>query len=155
MKAIDALKRLERAGSEHTRTTQKLREAAHKVTCQLAETVPHDIILPRNYVVTWADGYACDEGARWHKSVVVLMRKARLVTEYGQHYFVGSVVGMASLDLGQWDVKSYFPDQSRQDVLAFSADIADGLLEEISAFVEARAAENKNATGILKASSEK
>ncbi len=53
---INALKRLERAGSEESRATAKLREAAGAIADHIAELIPdaEGIVLPYGYVV---EGY--------------------------------------------------------------------------------------------------
>ena len=52
MSIIDSLKRLERAGSETSRVTEKLREAAKDVAERIIAAVPEDLwgtSLPRGY----------------------------------------------------------------------------------------------------------
>jgi hypothetical protein len=53
---IDALKRLERAGSENSRTTEKLKEAAGLTLDCLNELgIPADKLLPRGYTLNTLD----------------------------------------------------------------------------------------------------
>ena len=65
MNVIDALKRLERAGSENSRATAKLMEAAGAVSAVVVAMVPSGIDLPQRYMVRagalaswapWEDG---------------------------------------------------------------------------------------------------
>lgn len=46
---IDALKRLERWGSEDSKATQKLRDAASSLAAHISTLVPSDTELPRGY----------------------------------------------------------------------------------------------------------
>jgi hypothetical protein len=46
---VDALKRLERAGDEHSRATEKLRQAAYALSEHLRPLVPQREELPRGY----------------------------------------------------------------------------------------------------------
>lgn len=121
---IDSLKRLERAGAENSRTTEKLREAAVEVAIKIAVTVaPHDrtrVELPRGYeICAWED----EAGAAFG-----YLRPA----ESSDYFEAGATPSLASAQI-------------------FAADIASGLLDEIAAFLEERAAQNEQATATLEA----
>ena len=49
MSIIDDIKRLERIGSEDSKTTQKIIEAAHNVADLLIEIMPKGVTLPKQY----------------------------------------------------------------------------------------------------------
>jgi len=121
---IDALKRLERAGSENSRATQKLRESAtlvgNKISYEMG--LPRGIELPRGYTILG-------------------------VGEYNQPYLHQSV------GAGEWDGEPQFANveegASRDVLLRFAADIAEGWLDEVAAFLEERVRESDNAVQVL------
>lgn len=133
---VDALKRLERAGSENSRSTEKLREAARVVAGQVTLAViagdNENVMLPRLYQVIVNDN---------NQYVLFKMRPAT--------------------DEDRWD--EYCTDEykrvetveyhfaPRAAVLNFAADIADGLLDEIAAFLEERSQANEQAAQVLEA----
>ena len=127
---ISAVKRLERAGSENSRATQKLFEAAREVACFIEKQVPIRVQLPRGYYV------------RQISSNVGVEKF--LSTEYGR--LIDGIDGYLHGDLHRW-----IPGPDRATVLEFAKDIATGLLDEIADWLEARAAEAEQATEVLKA----
>lgn len=131
MSIIDAVKRLERSGQEHSKTTEKLREAAREVAGLIIRIVPEGETLPRGYLVvdTERDGLLLVQGVDNSGCPVYIN---------GRGYSGG---------LG------YTPDfslePSRDDVLIFARAIANGLIEEIAEWLEQRNAENAEASAIL------
>lgn len=128
---IDALKRLERAGDENSRSTKKLVEAAVTLADAIEPKCPAYVELPRGYEVvrlgTQDGGYS------------------RYLAKMGAHHHeVGNAVfGRAENDTDGYD---YFAPASRIDALTLAKDIAEGWLVELAEFLEARAAENGAAT---------
>lgn len=124
---IDSLKRLERAGSESSRATEKLNTAAATLATHLAELLPERELLPRGYVVRLA----------------------------------GDIRILASNASSSWDNEDYEDErwlngnERRRDwSLAFAADIADGLLDDLAGWLEVREAESATATECLRAAAE-
>ena len=140
---VDSLKRLERAGSERSRATEKLREAAAAVALEIIRHVPPGVELPGWYVVR------------------------RLTSNVGSEFFL---VLPGFHEPGSWenggpesadayidgtggylhgDFSCSIPAPSRAALLRFAADIAGGLLGEIADFIEKRNAEDARATECL------
>ena len=118
---INALKRLERAGSEHSRTTEKLVQAADQLADHIIETSL--MSLERN-------AYTGD--------VIADLPRA--------YYAVGPrriVLGRYVLEPQDSSVGS--GTATRMSALAFAQDIATGWLEELSSWLEQRAAEDEAA----------
>lgn len=131
---VNAVNRLTRAGSEDSRATAKLHEAANAVALLIEQECPVGVALPRGYMVrrvrsnvgsetylTWGD-------ARYDGDEVWIDGTGR--------YLHG-------------DFNAAIPDQTRAGSLMFAKDIADGLLDEIAALLEALAVEADRAAGVL------
>ncbi len=119
---INALKRLERAGSEHSRTTEKLVQAADQLADHIIETSL--MSLERNAPYT-GDVIADLPGA---------------------YYAVGPrriVLGRYVLEPEDSSVGS--GTATRMSALAFAQDIARGWLDELAEWLEKRAAEDEAA----------
>jgi hypothetical protein len=136
---INSLKRLERAGSENSRATEKLFEAAREVASLIEEIVPtvavQGLDVSEERSATLPRGY----------SVEVI---------FGNRYLVQG--GFDWITSGNWvdgtgthNDRITIPKATRAGVLQFSADIAGGLLDEISAWLEARKGEAEKASEIL------
>ncbi len=140
MTIIDAVKRLERAGGEHTRTTGKLREAARQVALEIQKSVPEGVDLPRGYRVV-------ERGSNIGREFYLESPLTPEGSSEDFFYVDGPEFG-AYLhgDFGAW-----IPGTPRSVVLRFAADIAGGLLDEITVWLEARAAEDTNASATLEA----
>lgn len=119
---INSLKRLERAGSEQSRTTEKLREAARVLGEHVVSQLPADVQLGANVY-----GYY-EEVDRMLPRNIVIDRQCQLA--YWDH-IIGRYVAV---------------DSSREMALRFAHDIADGWLNELAAWLEERAAEDAAAT---------
>lgn len=135
---INALKRLERAGSAISRATQKLFEAASIVAAEIEDACPTNVRLPRGYRV---ERYRSNVGAEYF-----LTHDAGL-DEYGcqRSDFVDGTGGYL-----HGDFSCPIPAQTRRGVMRFAEDIATGLLDEIAAFLEARTKEAEEKAMILK-----
>jgi hypothetical protein len=133
---INSLKRLERAGSENSRTTQKLKEATYKVADEIALRVAkagssdgqsylysdlYDELLPRDYFVTSSNGSSFRPELCYCKD-----RRKFAVVRYSKR-----------------------GEPSREQIQGFAKDIATGLLDEIATFLEQRAQENEQAATTL------
>lgn len=132
---VTSLKRLERAGSETGKTTRKLIEAAADVALQVERIVGEadceDVALPRGYEVLH------HHGAR------------HLVTPEVEEVCYGTCYPVRyTLNPGS---DSPTPDANRGAALLFAKDLASGWLEELAAFLEDRAAEDKAASETLEA----
>ena len=119
---INALKRLERAGASNSKSTKKLFEAAETAAHAIKQIVPEGVELPRGYCVIE------------HKSNVgyasFLVHGSEEESEY--------IDGIGTYLHG--DFHCEIPAQTRRGCLEFAEDIASGLLDEIAAFLEQRAA---------------
>lgn len=129
---MDQLKRLERAGAEHSRANEKLRSAAHDVAQHIAEHLDsvaavacqrrHNYVLSAQQVeVALPRGYAVDDTSRG----------PILVTYNGDSEY-GEV-------LNRHPASAVLPTQAA--ALQFARDLADGWLAEAAAAVETLAAE--------------
>ncbi len=128
---ISALKRLERAGSENSRATEKLIEAAGIVAEQIIAATPEpELQLPRGY----------------HVEPLRVGERRGLFLSCGTQ-LVSSGVGYYPNPTGGFYI--FIERTSREAALHFAADIASGLLDEIAAFLEQRAAEAASAAGTL------
>jgi hypothetical protein len=131
---IDALKRLDRAGAESSRTSKKLIDAAITLANAVGEKCPTYVELPRNYQVVKLGTQ--DAGYNWYL--------AKMNTQ--NHEEGNAVFGNPSNYNGYWD---YFGKANRADALQLAKDIAEGWLDEIGSFLEKRIAENSDATTVI------
>ena len=121
MSIIDSLKRLERVGSENSKTTQKLIAAA----TELSELIVKYFRGEDCTVVENDDfRYEIDGG--------------RLINFDRFHWAHPD----RQLPIGTAEAGNAV-DQSRNDALVFSRDIANGLLDQVIATLEKRTAENE------------
>lgn len=119
---VNALKRLERAGSEHSRATEKLCEAARVLGGSVAARLPQSAFV--------ADYPTLPRGYAW------------------DYAFEGGLV-LCQWDHGR---QAYYAvDFDRAKSQAFAADIAAGWLSELAAWLEVRATEDAAATAVLEA----
>lgn len=140
---ISAVKRLERAGSENSRTTQKLFEAARQVAELIKDMVPAGARLPRGYYVK-----------KVHSNVGSCSFLCRdfpgdYPGEVKTHYIDG---------IGEYlhrDIHCWIPGQDRNTVLKFAEDVATGLLDEIAEWLEKRNTEAQKLAETLKKATEK
>lgn len=126
-KVIDALKRLERAGDESSRSTKKLVDAAITLAKAIEPMCPAYVKLPRGYEVV----RLCTQDS------ANIRYLAKLNTPH--HEFGNAVFGAASNETDGYD---YFAPASRIDALTLAKDVADGWLAEVADFLLARAKEN-------------
>ena len=107
---IDSLKRLERAGSEHSKTTEKLLDA----TRQLSEKIVSQFASDRGENVPVFDVNEVQPEFRYY------VQNGWLCNTYGQYVAA-----------------------NRDSALAFSKDVANGLLDYIERVLMQRKAENE------------
>lgn len=132
---INAVKRLERAGSENSRATQKLFEAAAKVAELIENMVPVGAELPRGYYVKKVRSNL--------GSALFLCHE--VMGEYGPE--IRYVDGIGGYLHG--DFHCHVPSQDRATVMKFAEDVAGGLLDEIAEWLEARATKADVAAEVL------
>lgn len=133
---INALKRLQRAGSETSQSTEKLHEAVRVLASHITRLVPDGVELPRGYR---AMVVASNVGG---ETFLTLPSEDR--DEWTGERGVVYVDGLGGPLHG--DFRCEIPAQTRKTSLAFAADVADGWLDELAAWLEARGAEDKAAT---------
>ncbi len=133
MSITDDLKRLERAGSETGRMTEKLREAACASAKRISASVPDEALgaeLPRGYRV-----HSHDYG------------------QWGTYHYLYNPTGECIEGSGGYvggDFDYHWPSiPTRQAVLDFARDISGGLLGEIAGWLEDRSAVEAEATAEL------
>lgn len=132
MKAIDALKRLERAGSENSRATKKLLDACVVIAQQIEAACPVGVSLPRGYEVV-----------ERHSNVGSALYLLTDRPDCGGEYVDGNGIYLHG------DFFCWIPQTTREVALVFAHDIADGLLDEITDFLEARARETEESAAVL------
>ena len=130
---MSSLKRLERAGSESSRATQKLHEAASEVPLAVQKMVPEGVELPRGYTVR-----------RVHSNV----GSECFLTYYGETAEMEAPDDLYVDGCGGYlhgDFHCPIPSQTRETSMHFARDIAEGWLDEVAAFLEQRAAKATSA----------
>ena len=142
---IDALKRLERAGSESSWATNKLREAAKELAKYVERIVPDDVDLPRGY---WATTRSSNVG-----SCGFLNARSPERCEYTGDQLTEAIDGWDGYLHGDFNRPVCAP--SRETVLKFAADVADGWLDELAEWLEKRTAEEDAATDTLETATAK
>ena len=126
---VNALKRLERAGSEHSRTTDKLREAAAEVAKFIEGNVPVGMELPRGYIVLRDDG----------SSYLMTPEVEEVSGQYCYPCQYALYPGGSK------------PFPTRAALHEFAKDIADGWLDEVAEMLERVAEEDSASTQTLEA----
>lgn len=117
---INALHRLERLGQENSRMTEKAREAAKKVERKLVEIMPEQISLPMGYTIL-------EQGNGNASSWFLVKESSPEESDLYNHISDGEY---------SYGVKIY--GGSRQVILQFSEDLANGLLDKFADFLEKR-----------------
>lgn len=136
---INAVKRLERAGSENSRATKKLHEAVRTVADFICDQVPRGVTLPRGYFTQ-----------RVHSNIggETFLYLGTLYLGTGEDEAVGIDTTGGYL---HGDFNCPMPGQTRAGSLQFAKDVAEGLLDEIAVWLEQRASESDSATKTLEA----
>jgi hypothetical protein len=136
---VNALKRLERAGSESSRATEKLMGAAVDVAVAIEKACPAELVgqdLADGYIVT-----------RVRSSVGSDLFLVRGPEEDGYGDSPEWIDGNGSYLHG--DFNAWIPDSTRAGVLQFAQDIASGLLDRIAERFEQAAAKDAALTATL------
>jgi hypothetical protein len=140
---INAALRLERAGGENSRATEKLHVAARKVADLIEGLAPVGVDLPRGYIVI-------RERSNVGSALFLKLYRGqdKHAAEYGVNqrhsYWIDGTGGYL-----HGDFHCEIPNQSRDGSLMFAKDVAEGLLDEIAEFLEQRAAQSDQATADL------
>ncbi len=145
---IDSLKRLERAGSDYSRATEKLFEAAEDVAAKIEEMIPAvkylfngdkdpSTILPRKYYVK---GIKSNEG---YEKFLCINDK------YDETFYIDGIGGYVHNDFN-----CPIPGQDRTTILQFAKDIAGGWLDEVAEWLGKRTKESNEASEILEKAEE-
>jgi hypothetical protein len=120
---IDSLKRLERAGSEHSKTTEKLVAAAR----ELSELIARQFLPPKGELIPVVNA-SLDSAEGWVRGRNIIDSHppgCRFVS-----YFAGQdEAGRPALWLQPWGWAVSQPIATRDTALAFSRDVADGILD--------------------------
>jgi hypothetical protein len=143
MSLLDSLNRLQRAGDEGSKATAKLHEAASDVARKIREIAPEGVRLPRGYMVLRVRSNI--------SSTTRLVKETGEKDQWGESQLLW-IDGDGTYLHG--DFNAEIPAQTRAGSLAFAKDIAEGLLDEIAAFLEAEAAKDVAATSALEAAAE-
>ena len=129
---LNALNRLERAGSEESRCTKKLHEAACTVAEKICAAVytarAVSVLLPRGYMVTNVKSNVGNTD--------FLVRKTGKIDDMSGEPELYWIDGQGSYLHG--DFHAFVPDQTRE-----------GLLDEIAEFLEKRSTESSQAAELL------
>lgn len=134
MNIVDAVKRLEKAGSESSEAINKLKEACCAVSEVIIKQCPVNVVLPRGYMVKpvgFISGPALCKGgsiigAKGHK--------------WTRHISPTVVT----------DLYATVEGQTREACLDFAKDVGAGLLDEITVFLEKRANEENDMSTSLR-----
>jgi len=143
MSIIDSLKRLERAGGENSRMTQKLKDAAQEVAKKIIEECPNDIELSRGYKVIkciYPDAHLMidpNDGWDW-----CLKTKKTSGYTMDDRWYVFGVDEKGHTNNPEYE--GLIP-ANRETCLQFAKDLSEGLLDEIAEVLEKRAEESKRA----------
>ena len=148
---LTALNRLNRAGSESGRATQKLHEAAKTVANEICVSVYRaaaiGVKLPRGYRVRNvrsnignADFLLLDTGRPSDADIEYQMDNGTEIL------WIDGTGGYL-----HGDFNASIPDQTREGSLRFAKDTSEGLLNEIAEFLETRATACERAKALLDA----
>lgn len=135
MSIIDAVKRLERAGSESSQMTLKLKQAAHETAQLIFDSVSKDVEIPRIDVETFLNDPQNAEGLN-------LFDKYTLFIIYGTKDNRKWERPAMFVDLKRsdedniWEEDLLHPDMSRYTAMAFADHIATGLLDDVADRIE-------------------
>lgn len=133
---INALARLERAGSENSKATAKLHWAATIVAEEIEKNVPTGVWLPRDYKVI-----------RHNSNIGSDLFLVQGRAQYGEvHHYIDGIGGYL-----HGDFNCSIPPKTRTGSLKFAKDVSAGLLEEIAEFLEKRTTAEKQAASTLEA----
>ena len=125
----EALEKLTAAAQKDARITDSVRRAACRVAAMVEERAPAGVWLPWDYEVV---DTAIEGGFR-----------AKFLVKHHEgnnEFFV---------DSDDKDNPSWIPAQTREGVMEFAQDLADGWLDELAEFLERRAQRAQDALSVL------
>ncbi|NLT52042.1 MAG: hypothetical protein GXX85_14145 [Ignavibacteria bacterium] len=133
---LNALKKLERAGSEGSKTVQKLKDATYKVADFIAEQIDAVIDLDRSGGL-----YITGELLSWMElfdDYELHIRRFKNVEWYTKAILQkdNCCFNATSEEIEQLDDNEELRGTCRKDALFFSSDIANGLLDKIAEMLE-------------------
>ncbi len=141
-KLLAAAKRLEKAGKENSQATERMHKATAWVASWIEDHVPAGLELPRGYRLRMVRS---NLGlAKFLTLPFVMQTKFQPVD---CEYWIDGIGGYLHGDL-----YCGIPGQTREGSLQFAKDISEGLVEEISQFLEDRAKLSDQASAILEKS---
>ncbi len=139
---LAAVKRLEKAGKEDSQATARVHKASAWVARWIEDHVPAGVELPRGYRLRLVRS---NMGlVKFLTLPFVMQTKFEPVN---CEYWIDGVGGYLDGDY-YWGI----PGQTREGSLQFAKDVGEGLVQEISQFLEDRAKQSVQAAGILEES---
>lgn len=146
MNIIDALKRLERAGDENSRVTEKLKAATVILAEKIQENIETWDKLPKGYQLLPGSG-------EYNRYLIKnLSEKDGKVTYFNETQCEDPYFIDYHKDTFLWISRS--GKLTRKGALEFAKDISEGLLDEISAHIKEAAKKAEKAAEVLEAASE-
>ena len=141
-KLLAAAKRLEKAGKDDSQATARVHKASAWVASWIEDHVPAGLELPRGYRLRMVRS---NMGlAKFLTLPFVMQTKFQPVD---CEYWIDGVGGYL-----HGDYYCGIPGQTREGSLQFAKDVGEGLVEEISQFLENRAKQSDEAAEILEKS---
>jgi len=136
MSVIDDLKRLERAGGEYSKTSQKLREAVISVAekiLELTESLPEGTELPRDYLIDTRCG-----GSGGNRVCYRYLIKVEKIPDLGyeEYKIVNGALDKDFYIMGDIVDGTLVRVVPRELCLQFAKDVATGWIDEVAAVVE-------------------
>ncbi len=149
---INALKRLERAGSETSKTTEKLITAAVEVAQGIVDRVPREVIddlsqggMYEVELPTGRSGVRYSLADCWYSQrSVVLVQKCHFTDKW-----VNRAVNYSDVRTQSLTGPTVQLGCDREVALHFAQDIANGLLTDIADWLELATKKNEEAAGVL------
>jgi hypothetical protein len=141
-KLLAAAKRLEKAGKENSQATARMHQATAWVANWIEDHVPAGLELPRGYRLRMVQS-----NRGWAKFLTLPFVMQTKSEPIDCEYWIDGVGGYL-----HGDVRCGIPGQTREGSLQFAKDVGEGLVEEISQFLEDRAKLSDQASAILEKS---
>jgi hypothetical protein len=141
-KLLAAAKRLEKAGKENSQAIARMQKATAWVANWIEDHVPAGLELPRGYRLRMVRSHL-----GWAKFLTLPFVMQTQSEPIDCEYWIDGVGGYL-----HGDVSCGIPGQTREGSLQFAKDIDEGLVEEISQFLEDRAKLSGQASAILEKS---
>lgn len=139
---LAAVKRLEKAGEENSQATARVHKASAWVAKWIEDHVPAGVELPRGYRLRMVRS---NMGLAKFLTLPFVMQTQFEPVDC--EYWIDGVGGYL-----HGDYYCGIPGQTREGSLQFAKDVGDGLVDEISQFLEDRAKQSVQAAEILEKS---